>query len=338
VNTTILTARCPKCGGEVHERDRTYHCPACHWTLFKTLLGRNLEAAEVEGLLSRGTTGRLEGFRSRQGRPFSARLKLSSAPDFKPVFDFDGADGPGGEPDGAGVAERAPDFAGQNPLGACPSCGARVFESSADYLCEKATGPTKSCPFRVRKTILQAEIAPDQIRQLLAQGRTELLRGFVSKKTGRKFDAFLTVKDGGITFAFPARADGPGAPPPRGTSSVAGRAGGGEIRVDVAGQQPLGKCPRCGARVFETEKDYVCEHVQRSPNPCGFRSARTILEQPVSREQMVRLLAEGRSDLLPGFVSRKSGRGFRACLVLDGSGQVSFEFPPREGPRPAGEG
>jgi DNA topoisomerase-3 len=74
----------------------------------------------------------------------------------------------------------------------------------------------------------------------------------------------------------------------------------------------------------------VCEHVQRSPNPCGFRTARTILEQPVTRDQMARLLAQGRSDLLPGFVSRKSGRGFRACLVLDGSGQVSFEFPPRE--------
>jgi len=330
VNTTILTARCPKCGGEVHERDRTFHCPACHWTLFKTLLGRAFQAAEIEELLSRGTTGCLDGFRSRQGRPFSARLKLSPAPEFKAVFDFDQAEGPDSAQNGAAAAGPAPDFTGQNPLGACPSCGARVFEAGGDYLCEKAAGPARSCHFRVRKLILQTPIAPDQIRQLLAQGRTDLVKGFVSKKTGRKFDAFLAVQEGRVAFEFPPRADAVGSPSPRVTPSAAANAGGGATRLDFTGQQPLGKCPRCGARVFEGGKDYVCEHAHRSPNPCGFRTARTILEQPVTRDQMARLLAQGRSDLLPGFVSRKSGRGFRACLVLDGSGQVSFEFPPRE--------
>jgi hypothetical protein len=72
------------------------------------------------------------------------------------------------------------------------------------------------------------------------------------------------------------------------------------------GQQPLGSVPGA-AHGLETEKDYVCER-QRNESlrlpQCANRP-----EQPVSREQMVRLLAES-GDMLPGFVSRKSGRGF----------------------------
>jgi len=32
-----------------------------------------------------------------------------------------------------------------------------------------------------------------------------LLKGFISKKTGRKFEAFLVVKDGGTAFEFVPR-------------------------------------------------------------------------------------------------------------------------------------
>jgi DNA topoisomerase-3 len=56
---------------------------------------------------------------------------------------------------------------------------------------------------------------------------------------------------------------------------------------------------------------------------------KAILEQPVSREQMVRLLTEGRTEKLEHFVSRKTGRPFAAFLVLDEQGKVTFEFPPR---------
>jgi len=331
MNATVLTARCPKCGGEVHERERTFHCPACHWTLFKTMSSRTLQSAEVEALLAHGITDRLEGFRSRQGRPFGARLKLGAAPDFKPAFDFNGADRPG-TGGGAGVPEALPDFAGLTPLGACPACGGRVFALEREYLCEKAAGPAGSCPFRIRKTILQTTIEAGDVRQLLAERRTGLLKGFVSRKSGKQFDAYLTLEGGKVTFEFPGRSpSGPAAPEP-GATRRPGNAAEERGPADFTGQQPLGKCPRCGAGVFETEKDYVCEHGQRRPNPCGFRSARTILEQPVSREHMTRLLADGRTEVLPGFVSRKSGRSFRAALVLDGNGQVGFEFPRRGGP------
>jgi DNA topoisomerase-3 len=44
---------------------------------------------------------------------------------------------------------------------------------------------------------------------------------------------------------------------------------------------------------------------------------------------MIKLLQEGRTDLLSKFISKR-GRPFSAWLVLDESGKVTFEFPERE--------
>jgi DNA topoisomerase-3 len=82
-----------------------------------------------------------------------------------------------------------------------------VFEQPMAYLCEKSVGPNKSCDFRSGKVILQQEIAPEQMRKLLDDGRTDILRGFVSNRTRRKFAAFLVRKpDGGVGFEFEPRA------------------------------------------------------------------------------------------------------------------------------------
>jgi DNA topoisomerase-3 len=53
-----------------------------------------------------------------------------------------------------------------------------------------------------------------------------------------------------------------------------------------------------------------------------------ILQQPVERAQMQKLLATGRTDLLTQFVSRK-GRRFKAYLVKTAEGKVGFEFEAR---------
>jgi DNA topoisomerase-3 len=55
-----------------------------------------------------------------------------------------------------------------------------------------------------------------------------------------------------------------------------------------------------------------------------------ILQQPIDREQAARLLAKGKTDLLREFISAKSGRTFAAYLVMDETGKVGFDFPPRE--------
>jgi len=63
---------------------------------------------------------------------------------------------------------------------------------------------------------------------------------------------------------------------------------------------------------------------------CDFKSGKIILQQPVPREEMARLLASGKTALLENFVSNKTRRKFKAYLAYDKKeGKVVFEFEPR---------
>jgi DNA topoisomerase-3 len=81
---------------------------------------------------------------------------------------------------------------------------------------------------------------------------------------------------------------------------------------------------------------YTCEKTAARPKACDFRSGRIILQQEILPEQMVKLLNDGRTDLLPGFVSQRTRRPFKAYLAKGKDGKVSFEFEPRKG-KPAAE-
>jgi DNA topoisomerase-3 len=82
---------------------------------------------------------------------------------------------------------------------------------------------------------------------------------------------------------------------------------------------------------------YVCEHTVAKPKTCDFRSSRIILQQEILPEQMAKLLNEGKTDLLPGFISQRTRRPFKAFLVRGKDGKISFEFEERKG-KPAAKG
>jgi len=44
------------------------------------------------------------------------------------------------------------------------------------------------------------------MKKLLAEGKTDLLKEFVSNRTRRKFSAFLVAKDGKVGFEFEKKA------------------------------------------------------------------------------------------------------------------------------------
>ena len=157
----------------------------------------------------------------RIGRPFSAAIKLNDANEVS--FDFPERDGDDGE---------VPDFTGQEPLGACPKCGSRVFESTQAYVCEKAVGLEKTCDFRSGRVILQRPVERPQMQKLLATGKTDLL-AFVSARTKRGFSAFLVRQpDGKIGFEFEAK---------DGAKGKRGARGGTALRV--LGAHPKDKRP-----------------------------------------------------------------------------------------------
>ncbi|MBM3870873.1 MAG: DNA topoisomerase III [Verrucomicrobia bacterium] len=309
-----LNVPCPKCGGEVHENYKKFQCQKCDWNMWKTILGRAFEIEEVETLLREKQVGPLQGFRSKQGFPFAAVMKLS--PEGEAKFDF-GNDQKDDE-------NAAPvDFTGKEPLGQCPKCKTgRVFENGMNYVCERATGADRKCDFRTGAIILQQPIEKPQIVKLLAEGKTDLLKGFVSKRTGRKFEAFLKFDGAKVSFEFaPREKKFPAKGAKKGDATPA-------VKLDFTGQEPLGKCPKCKGNVFEGPETYLCERSQLETKKCTFKTGKVVLQQPVDLEQVKKLLAKGKTDLLTQFIS-KAGKPFPAHLKLADKGKVEFEFPER---------
>jgi DNA topoisomerase-3 len=312
-----LSVPCPKCGGEIQENYKKFQCQKCDFALWKIVASRQLEISEIEELITKGVVGPLQGFRSKQGFPFASVIKMSP-PEFKPEFDF------GNKENEDGTAVEV-DFTGKESLGKCPKCGGRVFENGMNYICENSVGAAKSCDFRTGAIILQQPIPKEQIIKLLSTGKTDLLTKFISKRTGRAFKAYLALgKDGKTAFEFEPRGEG------KGKGAKSAKPSEPAVKIDFTGKTAIGKCPKCGGKIFETETDYVCEKSQADSKPCKFKIGKEILQQPIDATQASKLLADRKTDLLTNFIS-KAGKPFPAYLVMDDKGKVTFEFPPREG-------
>ena len=226
-----LVARCPQCGGVMKENYRRYTCTGasggeegCGFSFGKSPAGRTFEIAEVEQFLRDRTIGPLDGFRSKAGWPFTAEMVLKfdeEAKNFKLEFDF--GDDRAGEANGELI-----DFSAQESLGACPKCGAAVYEHGKNYLCSKSVPTdaqvTPSCDFKSGQIILQQPIERRQMQKLLATGKTDLLDKFVSMRTRRAFKAMLAwdAEAGKVNFEF-----APSKFPPRKTPAKAAGAASG---------------------------------------------------------------------------------------------------------------
>jgi DNA topoisomerase-3 len=204
-----LTAPCPNCGGVIKENYRRYTCvgkkgdDGCGFSFGKTPAGRTFEVAEVEQFLRDKRIGPLDGFRSKAGWPFTAEMVIKfdeETKNYKLEFDF-------GD-DKAGETGEIVDFSGQQSLGACPKCGAGVFEHGKNYVCEKSVPtnaqPTPSCDFKTGQMILQQPVEREQMVKLLTTGKTDLLDKFVSMRTRRPFKAMLAwdAEAGKVNFEF----------------------------------------------------------------------------------------------------------------------------------------
>jgi DNA topoisomerase-3 len=298
----VLSIPCPKCGSEIHEKYKEFQCVKCDFSIRKTMGGRMFEIAEIETLIRDKQIGPLMGFRSKAGFPFPAVVKLT--PEFKVEFDF---------------GNEKEDLSGKEEVGKCPKCGSRVFDSGMRYICEKANENSEVCNFSWKKVTLQQNVEPEQFRKLLAEGKSDLFKGFVSNKTGRKFEAFLVIKDGKVAFDFPPRERKKPAKPREP-----------QAKIDFTGMQPIGKCPKCGGNVFDTAAGYICEKSQADKKPCKFKINKEIAQQPIDLAQALKLLEKRKTDLLDKFISRY-GKPYSAYLILDDEDKVQFDFPPRDG-------
>jgi len=186
-------------GKPMVETLRNYQTDDGSFVLRKVVAGRLLEPHEAKELLEKKLIGPLQGFRSKAGWPFAAALKLNDAGETEFVFDNAPVNADG----------TTLDLDKTEPIGKCPICGGRIFETLMSYACENTFGETPTCKMKIGKKILMQDIDRTQVDKLLTAKKTDLLRGFVSMRTRRKFSAFLVMgEDGKTTFEFEPRAEG----------------------------------------------------------------------------------------------------------------------------------
>ena len=292
-----LHTPCPTCGGVVKENYRRYTCTGnngtsegCGFSISKIPGGRTFDAAEVEALLRDARIGPLEGFRSKAGWPFTAELRLvfdDETKHHKLEFDF-------GEKDAADSGELA-DFQHAHSLGACPACGARVFEHGSNYVCEKAVPtlqhPHPTCTFKTGAVILQQPISHEQVHKLLTEGKTGLLDKFISNKTHRAFKAYLVwdAQAGKVAFAFEPRGDGSSAPRRGAAARTPAKTAGAKPAAKTGTKAPGKTTAKAAAKPATPKKPRAATTGTLTPSPA---LAAVIGDAPTSRPQAIKKLWE----------------------------------------------
>lgn len=113
--------------------------------------------------------------------------------------------------------------------------------------------------------------------------------------------------------------------------SRGGRAFAGPGDSEDAQGKTAGKCPRCGGRVIRGTRDWACS------NPdCTVRIPTWLCSKVIDERLAASLLTQGRTPLITGFKSPRTGKSFSAYLLLS-EGKVAFEFPPNRPHKSAGK-
>jgi DNA topoisomerase-3 len=192
----------------------------------------------------------------------------------------------------------------------CPKCGGVIKENYKKFQCQK-------CDFALWKIVAGRQFEIPEIEELITKKAVGPLQGFRSK-AGWPFAAMVKLgADFKPEFDFGQQKE---------EDLAAAQA------LDFSGQESLGKCPICDSPVFENGMNYSCEKAAKRQG-CTFNIKKIILQRQIDKDQMQKLLANKRTDLIDKFISKK-GRPFKAFLVLGKDGKLSWEFEPRKAKEP----
>ncbi|HUR60514.1 MAG TPA: DNA topoisomerase 3 [Opitutaceae bacterium] len=304
--TDILS---PTDGKPLRETLRGYKSQDGEFMLYKVIGGRKMEEAEIKELVLKGQIGPLDGFISAKTRSrFSALLKLVKDPEkgkWQAQYDF-------GDKVDLGTVE---------PYWTDPVTGAQLCEVGSSHILKERDGEGWKQTFRIGRLMCQKPITREHAIQLVSIGKTELIENFTSKK-GRPFSAFLKREGPKFSWEFPPRApklDKDGKP-------IARKA---KAPPDLSKGVVLGKSKmHKDGEIVQTDEAYYVRRPDQD-NRIVFTLKRQLCAREIPPEEALRLFETGRTELIPGFMSKR-GNTFGAYLVLSKTGaKAEFEFPPR---------
>lgn len=188
----------------------------------------------------------------------------------------------------------------------CPNCGGVVKENYRRFACVGKAG-AEGCGFSFGKSPAGRTFETAEANALLRDKKIGPLEGFRSK-AGWPFTSEIVIKYDDEAHNYKLEFDF--------GDDKKGEESGEIVEFEDAA---LGPCPICGSEVHEHGSNYVCSKAvptAAQPTPsCTFKSGKIILQQPVEREQMHKLLETGKTDLLDKFVSMRTRRNFKAHLA-----------------------
>ena len=282
--------------------------------VYKIIGGRRMEEAEVKDLVEKRQVGPLDGFISNKTRNrFSALLKLSLVEElkkkelvkkWKTEFDF---------------GDKA-DISTLTPFWTDPTTGVQLCENGSSYILRERDGEGWKQTFRVGRIMCQKAIPPEQAIKMVTDGKTELIKGFISKK-GRPFDAFLKREEGKMSWEFPPRAAKVG----KDGKPIERKA---RAKVDLSKATVIGESKSPVGELVELGDAYYVRKPDQE-NRQVFKLAKKLCDVEIPVEEVRRLVEEGRSNLIENFISKR-GNKFSAYLVMaQKQDKAEFEFPPR---------
>ncbi len=180
---------CPACKtGHILRGKTAFGCArfreGCQWRLPAEVLGKKLSDPQVKALLTKGRTQLIKGFVTGAGEKIDGALTLDAKL----------------QPELVPAAESKPTTAtdpGQIP---CPVCKlGTMLKGSSAFGCSRFR---EDCQFRVPFEWGGKKLTDTQLRQLLRRGETGVIKGFLSAKTGKKYDAALKVDEGRVIPVF----------------------------------------------------------------------------------------------------------------------------------------
>ena len=198
----------------------------------------------------------------------------------------------------------------------CPECG-KMEHKQTDGLFQ-CKDP--ECIFKVKKHIASHELTEAQAKELMEKGKVGPIETF-KNRFGQPFTAELTIakpkKVYKVSFIFE---------------------GDEEREKEVENLKPEQIICQCKLTddsdeltpVYENGKAFLAPGMAKKKQERGIRISKTILQKEIPTDQGIKLFVEGKTDLMPGFLSKK-GRKFAAHLTIDRiSGKLGFEFAPRK--------
>ena len=314
-NSRVTDIVSPTDGQPMLETLRGYKTQDSTLVIYKVMTGRKIEEDEVRQLVTTGEVGPLDGFVSpRNGNRFAAKLK---------IVDDEKSKVPGGKKVAMDFGEKA-DIGELEAFWTDPKTGAQLCEAPTKYILrEKNAEGVWEQTFSLSRILCKREFKREEIIACVETGRTPLIEDFISK-FGRPFKAYLVRAGAKANFEFPPREPKTG----KDGKPVERKA---KAKLDLSKAVKLGPSPaHKDGELYQTEDAYIVAKPGADDAPRAvFQTKLEVAGKKITPDIVQRLLADGRTDLLDGFMS-KAGRAFSAYLVLSKTkAKADFEFPPR---------